>query len=84
MIKPTPIREGIEPAVDQNRELLDYFVIRLQKHKEAFGEDADTVAIVTSSASGRVAHSFSLRNDSDKLGTCAAAAACLLERATRD
>lgn len=77
-----PIKPDIIPQIDQRRELIDYCMGRLAAHAESFGE-ADTIAIVTMSNKGRIGHSFSLRDEQDKLGTCSSAAAILLERAVQ-
>jgi hypothetical protein len=80
---PTPIRDGILPEVDVERELADYLIGRLSRHREHFKEPADTIAIVTMSDKGRSAHSFTMKPEGDKLGTCSAAAAMLLDRAIK-
>jgi hypothetical protein len=82
--KIVPLRDGDVVRSDTEREMIDYAVVRIRKHIEDYGEPPTTMAIVTQSAKGRTGHSFSLNpDDQDRLGTCAAAAAILWERAIR-
>lgn len=80
-----PIRADIQPMLDKNRELLEWVIIQLEQHEAAYTEPADTIALVTTSPKGRRGNSYTTRPDTeqDKLGTCAAAAAILLERAVQ-
>lgn len=84
MTEPTPIRDGLLPQADTEREMSDYVLRRVKIHTEKLGEPADTIAIVTMSGKGRIAHSFSLVQPYDRLATCSAAAAMLLNRGTKD
>jgi hypothetical protein len=82
--EPTPIRDGLIPEADAEREMSDYVLRRVKIHTERVGEPCDTIAIVTMSHKGRIAHSFSFKEPSDRLATCSAAAAMLLSRGTKD
>jgi hypothetical protein len=77
-----PLTPDMVIATDAEREMVDYVVGRVMRHRKDWGEPPDTIAIVTESSKGRTPHSFSLKPDSDRLATCAAAAALLLHRGT--
>ncbi len=82
MADPLPIRDGVVPKLDLEREMLDYCQGRIAAHVKRYGEAPDAIAIVTQSAKGRTAHSWSPVKGSDMLTTCATAAALLLHRST--
>jgi hypothetical protein len=66
------------------REMIDYLIGRVKRHAEQCGESCHTIAIVTRGDKFSLAHSFSMKPQSDRLSTCSAAAALLLDRAVKD
>lgn len=81
--KAVPIRPDVTFSCDLEREMIDYLICRVKIHSESYGEPPNAIAIVTQSDKGRIGHSFSMKPEQDRLGTCSAAAAILLERAAK-
>lgn len=82
MAKTVPIRPDVTFTCDLEREMIDYLIGRVKVHGSRY-EAPHTAAIVLTSDNGRSVHSFTTNADKgDRLATCAAAAALLLQRAT--
>lgn len=79
--EPIPIRAGVQPRFDAERELVDFMALKVEGHIRDFGEPPEDVALVLGSGKGRSVSSWTLCGDGDKAATCGAAAALLLVRA---
>lgn len=86
MGKTVPIRPDVTFACDLEREMIDYLIGRVKSHAESYGEPPHTICIVGHSDKGRSVHSFSLkpRGEQDRLASCSAAAALLVQWALED
>lgn len=85
MAKAVPIRPDVTFSCDLEREMIDYMIGRVRIHAERWGEAPHTAAIVLTSDGGRSVHSLTTNADKgDRLATCSAAAAMLLQRAADD
>lgn len=81
-----PIRDGIEPEIDVEREMLDYVRDKLKEYREAYGEPPGSIALALIGEprgdAGSLAHSWSPKNDNaSRLHTCGAAATMFMHRA---
>lgn len=75
-----PIRPGIEPEFDSERELIDFVRERVRE----FCGDHDaprSIAFVVTSGQRAVAHSWTMETDVSRGECCGYAAALLMERA---
>ncbi len=75
-----PIREGVRPQFDVEREMAEWATIKLRDHAEAYGEPT-YIAIVIGNDKGLLAQSWSPGSKVPRSQTCGAAAAALLKRA---
>ncbi len=85
MSEPVPIKAGVLPTVDGEREMVDYLQGQVARHVETWGEAPTAAAIVLHSKNGYSTHSWSILENTDRDGraNCAAAAGLLLERASK-
>ncbi len=80
MTQPLPIRPDVAFQIDGEREMIDYLIGQVKEHVARWGEAPHGAAVVLASDKGRSVHSFSMRPDGDRLASCSAAAALLLQR----
>lgn len=80
-----PIRDGVVPATDFGRELLDYCTTKITSFTEDYGAPPTQIALVLSGdKDGRKftdAYSWDAAEKHTKLETCSLASAVLLKRA---
>lgn len=80
-----PIREGIEPRLDIERELIDYAVERIHSYCKEYGPPASIVFVLIGANKANTmteAYSWTPQDeDSSRLQCCATASAVLMKRA---
>jgi hypothetical protein len=89
MAEPVPIRSGIEPEFDTERELQDYLMMKLRRFREDTGSAPNAVAIVLlgdrdDGTLATLAHSWSPDNSRSRFETCSMGSALLTQRAIKD
>lgn len=80
-----PIRDGIEPTLDIERELIEYAIDKIRRYCEEHGPPASIALVLIGEARGDAksqAYSWSPGDDnSSRLHTCSVASAMLMDRA---
>lgn len=86
MAEPVPIRKGVEPEFDNEREMLDYCAKELREFREVAGIPPNRVAVVLIGHDGENqftrCNSWSL--EGTRFETCSMAATLLMQRAMKD
>lgn len=81
----TPIRPEVAPTLDVEREMLDFFTMRLRQYVDQYGEPRSLAIVFVgpdSGASVSEASSWTPTDDnSSRLQCCATASAVLMKRA---
>lgn len=81
--EPIPIRAGVEPALDVEREMRDYCWQKIREYTEAYGPPSEIALVLLGKNEVDamcLAHSWSPSDTGTRLRTCAAASALLLKR----
>jgi hypothetical protein len=85
MSDPVPIREGVEPKTDFEREILDFCVSKITGFAEDYDTPPTTIALVLSGEKDdrkfTDAYSWDASEKRSRLETCSLASAVLLKRA---
>lgn len=89
MTEPLPIRDGVIPSFDVEREMVDYCQKELRLFIKGAGQPPTRIAVVTMGKGddGQFhsrANSWDAREQTARVENCGTAAALLLKRATED
>lgn len=88
MAEPVPIKSGIAPEFDTEREMLDYFMQEMRTFREVSRVPPSRIAVVLIGYNDGYlysrAGSWTTNTTGTKLETCSMAAALLMQRAVKD
>ena len=83
----TPIRKDVDPKLDEERELLDWCMTQVRRHKKHCSPTSVAIVLLGHTDDGKfitTINSWSLDEKRTRIETCSVASTLLLQRAMGD